>query len=223
MFPSWEPLTQKCREHCRYREGSTRHAGQISEELATGVWHLHRQSGVSITAPADWYRVTTFPAGHCHVRHCSFCHKPGVEKGTHGTRAAGSDQETCAGVRDGGWSHVSPAAVVQTDCRPTPEPNAAACCVKNSLPPLPTPSSAGLFLTQYALGAWLTVKPPFHCSHQDENTQRKISNSITELLFTAHTHPACCMKAEDLGRNWQRVQLSTEGHNWVLLWQGKHW
>lgn len=66
----------------------------------------------------------------------------------HGTRAAGSGQEVSSCIRAGGWSHIFPAVVMQTDCRPTPEPNAAACWIKNSFSSPPTPFSDKLFLTQ---------------------------------------------------------------------------
>ena len=147
-----------------------------------------------------------------HARHCSFCQGTQARGGAgntaeagqrdHGTRAAGSSQEVCSGVRAGGWSHISPATVMQTDCRSTPEPNATACWVKNSLPSLPTAFSAELFLTQNIYGAWFTAEPPPHCTHQDESTQRKRSSSTTEPLSTACSHPACCMEAEDLGWIW---------------------
>lgn len=104
---------------------------------------------------------------------------------------------------------------MQTVCRPTPEPNAAAYWVKNSPPSLPTPFSAGLFLTQNIYGAWFTAEPPPHCTHQDESTQR--SSSTTEPLSTACSHPACCTEAEDLGSIWQHTELSTGGHNGVFL------
>lgn len=139
--------------------------------------------GVSFASPPDLHWVTILPAGYCHARHCSFCqgtqarggegNTGGAEEQDHGKRAAGSGQEICSRVRAGGRSHVSPAAVMQTDCRPTPEPNPAACWVKNSLPSLPTPFSARLFLTQHIYGAWFTAEPPPHCTHQDESTQKK--------------------------------------------------
>lgn len=40
---------------------------------------------------------------------------------------------------------------------------------------------------------------------------------MTELLFAACSHPACCMETEDLGRILQHVELSTGGHNGVFL------
>lgn len=67
--------------------------------------------------------------------------------------------EVCSCIRAGGWSHISPAAAMQTDCRPTPEPNAAACWVKNSLSSPPTPFSDGLFLTQNIYGFGLPQSP----------------------------------------------------------------
>lgn len=165
------------------------------------------------------------PAGYCHARRCSFCQGTQARGGEgntawseeldHGTRAAGSSQEAWSGVRARGWSHMSPATVMQTVCRPTPEPNAAADWVKNSLPSLPTPFSAGLFLTQNIYGAWFTAEPPPHCTHQDESTQR--SSSTTEPLSTACSHPACCTEAEDLGSIWQHAELSSGGHNGVFL------
>ena len=104
-------------------------------------------------------------------------------------------------VRAGGWSHTSPPAVMQTDCRTTPEPNAASRSVKNSLPSLPTPFSAGLFLTQNIYGAWFTAEPPPHCTHRDESTQGKSSSSTTEPPSAACSRPACCVEAEDSGRS----------------------
>lgn len=94
-------------------------------------------------------------------------HKPGLKeeaqlgpkKQDHGTRAAGSGQEVCSCIRAGGWSHIFPAALMQTDCRPTPEPNAAARWVKNSLSTPPTPFSDGLFLTQNIYGFGLPQSP----------------------------------------------------------------
>lgn len=82
----------------------------------------------------------------------------------------------------------------------------------------PTPFSAGLFLTQNIYGAWFTAEPPPHCTRQDESNQRKRSRSTTEPLCTACSHPACCMEAEDLGRIWQHMELSTGGRNGVFLW-----
>lgn len=183
---------------------------------------------VSFASRQDLHRVTTLPAEYCHARHCSFCqgreardgegNTAGAGKQDHGARAAGSSQEVCCGVRAEGWSHISPAAVMQTDCRPTPEPNAAACWVKNSLPSLPTPFSAGLFLTQNIYGAWFTAEPPPHCTHQDESTQRKKrSSSTTQPLSIACSHPACRTEAEDLGRIWQHMELSTGERNGAFL------
>lgn len=77
----------------------------------------------------------------------------------HGTRAAGLGQEVRSCTRAGGWSHIFPAAMMQTDCRPTPEPNAAACWVKNSLSSPPTPFSDRLFLTQNIYGFGLPQSP----------------------------------------------------------------
>lgn len=104
-------------------------------------------------------------------------HEPGSIAGAgeqgRGAGAAGSHWEVSSGVGAGGWSHVSPAAAVQADCRPMPEPSAAALRVKNSLLSLPAPSSAALFLTQNADGAWFTAEHPPHCTHQDESAENK--------------------------------------------------
>lgn len=129
----------------------------------------NKDGEVSFASPPDLHWVTTLPAGYCYARHCCFSQgtqargKRGNTAGTgeqdHGTRAAGSGQEVCSFIRAGGWSHISPAAAMQTDCRPTPEPNAAACWVKNSLSSPPTPFSGGLFLTQNIYGFGLPQSP----------------------------------------------------------------
>lgn len=188
------PTHQECREHQSIRR-------KIIQLLHQASWYVApAETGLGcLLLPHHTY---TKSPGYCHTRHCT-CQGMQASDGEgntaeagqrdHGTRAAGSSQKVLL------WGQgISPAAAMQTDCRPTPEPNAGACWVKNSLPPLPTPFAAGLFLSQNMYGAWFTAEPLPHCTYQDESTQR--SNSTTEPLSIACSHPNCCTEGRGFGQ-----------------------
>lgn len=171
------------------------------------------------------HQVTTLPAGYCYARHYCFSqgtqarggrgNTAGTGEQDHGTRAAGSGQEVCSCIRAGGWSHIFPAAVMQTDCRPTPEPNAAACWVKNSLSSPPTPFSDRLFLTQNIYGFGLPQSPhPIAPTRMRAFKKKKAAPPLSSSPLHAPTLPNAWRQRTwaGFGSVWSSALRDTMGY-----------